>query len=92
MEDHFSRKVVHLLDELSLAPEGEAQCITIVLHVYRKYIISSKQTEVSLSVPWDPSNQVFYFMRTEALELCEAAQILCSSLLVQTTLYFFRCT
>lgn len=29
-----------------------------VLHVYRKYIISCKQTEVPLSVPWDPSNQV----------------------------------
>lgn len=25
---------------------------------YRKYIISCKQTEVPLSVPWDPSNQV----------------------------------
>lgn len=32
------------------------------LHVYRKYIISCKQTEVPLSVPWDPSNQVLQFL------------------------------
>ena len=29
---------------------------------YRKYIISCKQTEVPVSVPWDPSNQVLQFL------------------------------
>lgn len=30
------------------------------LFLLRKYIISCKQTEVPLSVPWDPSNQVTF--------------------------------
>lgn len=32
--------------------------VTSTFHHYRKYIISCKQTEVPLSVPWDLSNQV----------------------------------
>lgn len=39
----------------------------IVSHVFcRKYIISCKQTEVPLSVPWDISNQVLARLPTHA--------------------------
>lgn len=36
----------------------------------RKYIISCKQTEVPLSVPWDPSNQVRLYTLEENQMLC----------------------
>ncbi|XP_028834183.1 acyl-coenzyme A thioesterase 11 isoform X3 [Denticeps clupeoides] len=36
----------------------------------RKYIISCKQTEVPLSVPWDPSNQVTLYTKEENRFLC----------------------
>ncbi|XP_067218096.1 acyl-coenzyme A thioesterase 11 isoform X1 [Chanodichthys erythropterus] len=39
----------------------------------RKYIISCKQTEVPLSVPWDPSNQVYLsFNNVSALKMLAA--------------------
>uniref|UniRef100_A0A3Q3KX65 Acyl-CoA thioesterase 11b n=1 Tax=Mastacembelus armatus TaxID=205130 RepID=A0A3Q3KX65_9TELE len=38
----------------------------------RKYIISSKQTEVPLSVPWDPSNQMYLsYNNVSALKLMD---------------------
>ncbi|KAK7888900.1 hypothetical protein WMY93_024460 [Mugilogobius chulae] len=39
----------------------------------RKYIISCKQNEVSLSVPWDPSNQMYLsYNNVSALKLMDA--------------------
>uniref|UniRef100_A0A667WHC4 Acyl-CoA thioesterase 11b n=1 Tax=Myripristis murdjan TaxID=586833 RepID=A0A667WHC4_9TELE len=39
----------------------------------RKYIISCKQTEVPLSVPWDPSNQMYLsYNNVSALKLMDA--------------------
>uniref|UniRef100_A0A667WV38 Acyl-CoA thioesterase 11b n=1 Tax=Myripristis murdjan TaxID=586833 RepID=A0A667WV38_9TELE len=47
--------------------------IIIALFVYRKYIISCKQTEVPLSVPWDPSNQMYLsYNNVSALKLMDA--------------------
>ncbi|XP_072367456.1 acyl-coenzyme A thioesterase 11 isoform X1 [Scyliorhinus torazame] len=41
----------------------------------RKYIISCKQTEVPLSVPWDPSNQVYLsYNNVSALKMLAAKQ------------------
>ncbi|XP_048394826.2 acyl-coenzyme A thioesterase 11 isoform X3 [Stegostoma tigrinum] len=41
----------------------------------RKYIISRKQTEVPLSVPWDPSNQVYLsYNNISALKMLAAKQ------------------
>ncbi|XP_069794130.1 acyl-coenzyme A thioesterase 11-like isoform X2 [Narcine bancroftii] len=41
----------------------------------RKYIISCKQTEVPLSVPWDPSNQVYLsYNNISALKVLAAKQ------------------
>ncbi|XP_078074371.1 acyl-coenzyme A thioesterase 11-like [Mustelus asterias] len=41
----------------------------------RKYIISCKQTEVPLSVPWDPSNQVYLsYNNISALKMLAAKQ------------------
>lgn len=41
----------------------------------RKYIISCKQTEVPLSVPWDPSNQVYLsYNNVSALKILAAKQ------------------
>ncbi|MED6264248.1 hypothetical protein CHARACLAT_012860 [Characodon lateralis] len=42
------------------------------LNVYRKYIISCKQTQVPLSVPWDPSNQMYLsYNNVSALKLMD---------------------
>uniref|UniRef100_A0A3Q4H5K2 Acyl-CoA thioesterase 11 n=1 Tax=Neolamprologus brichardi TaxID=32507 RepID=A0A3Q4H5K2_NEOBR len=52
--------------------ESQSAYIIAVLHVYRKYIISCKQTEVPLSVPWDPSNQMYLsYNNVSALKLMD---------------------
>lgn len=55
----------------------------------RKYIISCKQTEVPLSVPWDPSNQVMSFqMNTHALNTAMTVVLKSLSLFVQMYLSY----
>ncbi|XP_070218405.1 acyl-coenzyme A thioesterase 11-like [Bos mutus] len=38
---------------------GQTGCARKKIRLDRKYIVSCKQAEMPLSVPWDPSNQVY---------------------------------